>query len=219
MLRPMTTIEHTPETVQPDSERPVFLAENGRRARILGIVAKVAFVVTALWLAALAAGMLGFGQLPGTSIEQPFNRLISGGGDAPKNQAPSADSGSDSVTASARERAARAQAIAARRSIAAGAGTSVSRSRPVRRAAPAAPAAQPVPPAAGQSAVAQQPRQQGWTRQGYVAPPGQVRQAQPPAPKPGNGYGRVKKTTPITPPPPPPPPPGNGNGNGGPKLK
>lgn len=210
----MTTIEHTPETVRPDPERPVFLAENGRRARILGIVAKVAFVVTVLWLAALAAGMLGFGHLPGTSIKEPFNRLISGGGDASKNQAPSTDSGSASVTASARERAARAQAIvASKRSTPAG--TPASRARSARRAA----SAQPAQPAAGQSAVAQQPRQQGWTRQGYVAPPGQVRQAQPPAPQPGNGYGRVKKTTPITPPPPPPPPPGNGNGNGGPKLK
>lgn len=206
----MTTIEHIPETVQ-DSERPVFLAENGRRARILGIVAKVAFVVTVLWLAALAAGVLGFGHLPGTSIKEPFNRLISGGGDASKNQAPSADAAS--VTAAAREQAARAQAIAARRRTPAR--TSASRPRPVQRAA----SAQPAQPAAGQSVVAQQPRQQGWTRRGYVAPPGQVRQAQPPAPKPGNGFGRVKKTTPITSPPPPPPPPGNGNGNGGPKLK
>ncbi len=131
----MTTIEHIPETVPPDSERPVFLADSGRRARILGIVAKVVFVVTALWLAALAAGMLGFGHLPGTSIQEPFNRLISGGGDAPKNQAPSTDSASDSVTASARERAARAQAIAvAKRNAVArhsdGAGSSSASRRP-----------------------------------------------------------------------------------------
>lgn len=214
----MTTIEHTPEGVQPGSERPVFLAKSGRRARILGIAAKFAFVITVLWLAALAAGMLGFGRLPGTSIEQPFNRLISGGGDASKNQPPSADSGSASVTASARERSARAQAIAARRSTFLG--TSARRPRSPRRPAAAQPT-QPARPAAGQAAVAQQPRQQGWTRQGHVAPPGQVRKAQPPAPvptQPGKGLGRVKKTAPITPPPPPPPP-GNGNGNGGSKLK
>ncbi len=213
----MTTIEHIPETVQPGSERPVFLAESGRRARILGIVAKVAFVVTALWLAALAAGTLGFGHLPGTSIQEPFSRLISGGGDAPKNQAPSTDSASDSVTASARERVDRAQAIAAGRSTPVGTPARRPRSR-----RPAAQPTQPAQPAPGQAAVAQQPRQQGWTRQGYVAPPGQVRKAQPPAPvptQPGKGLGRGKKTTPITPPPPPPPPPGNGNGNGGPKLK
>lgn len=213
----MTTIEHIPETVQPDSERPVFLAESGRRARILGIIAKVAVVVTVLWLAALAAGMLGFGHLPGTSIEQPFNRLINGGGDAPKNQAPSTDSDSASVTASAREREARAQAIAvAKRNAVARAATA--RARAARAAGPALPAQPP----AGQAAVAQQPRQQGWTRQGFLAPPGQVRKAQPPAlvpTQPGKGLGRVKKATPITPPPPPPPPPGNGNGNGGPKLK
>jgi hypothetical protein len=214
----MTTIEHTPETVQLDTERQVFLAENGRRARILGIAARIAVGVTVLWLAALAAGMLGFGHLPGTSIEAPFNRLISGGGNPPKDQAPSTDSsGSGSVTPSARERAARAQAIAAtaaKRSTSAR--TSASRPRPARRAA----STQPVqPPPGGQSVIAQQPRQQGWIRQGYVAPPGRVRQVEPPVPNPGNAYGRVKKTTLITPPPPPPPPPGNGNGNGGTKLK
>ena len=212
----MTTIEHTPDRAQP--ERPVFLAENGRRARILGIAAKVAVLVTVLWLAALAAGMLGFGHLPGTSIEQPFNRLINGGEDASKNQAPSTDSASAAVTAAARERAVRAQAIAARRSIPEG---TPARPLRTRRPTPAQPT-QPAQPAPGQAAVSQQPRQQGWTRQGYVAPPGQVRKAEPPAPvptPPGKGLGLVKKTTPITPPPPPPPPPGNGNGNGGPKLK
>jgi hypothetical protein len=210
----MTTIEHTPDRARLNSERPVFLAENGRRARILGIAAKIAVLVTVLWLAALAAGMLGFGHLPGTSIEQPFNRLISGGEDASKNQAPSTDSASAATTASARERAVRAQAIVARHS------TPVRRPRS-RRPAPAQPT-QPAQPAPGQAAVSQQPRQQGWTRRGYVTPPGQVRKAQPPAPvptQPGKALGRVKKTTPITPPPPPPPPPGNGNGNGSPKLK
>ncbi len=213
----MTTIEHTPERVQPDPERPVFLAENGRRARILGIAAKIAFAITVLWLAALAAGMLGFGHLPGTSIEEPFNRLISRGGDATKNQTPATDSGS--VTPAARERAARAQAIVvAKRNAVARAATARARAAQGVGPAPALPAQPP----AGQAAVAQQPRQQGWTRQGYVAPPGQVRKAEPPAPAPtppGNALGRVKKTTPVTPPPPPPPPPGNGNGNGGGKLK
>jgi len=207
----MTTLEHSPQTVQLDPERPVFLAENGRRARMLGIAARIAVVVTVLWLAALAAGMLGFGHLPGTSIQQPFSRLISGDGDASKNRAPSTDPDSASATTSARERADRAQAIAARRGTPAGTLARRPRSRPTL--------AQPIQPVPGQAAVAQQPRQQGWTRQGYVAPPGQVRQAQAPAPNPGNAYGRVKKTTLVTPPPPPPPPPGNGNGNGGTKLK
>lgn len=208
----MATIEHTP-----DSERPIFLAENGRRARILGIAAKVAVLVTVLWLAALAAGMLGFGHLPGTSIEQPFNRLISGGDDASKNPAPSTDAASVAVTASARERAARAQAIVvARRNAVARAVRARARAARGALPAPALPAQQP----AGQVAVAQQPRQQGWTRRGYVAPPGQIRKAEPPPPppeQPGKGLGRVKKSEPV--PPPPPPPPGNGNGNGGGKLK
>ena len=201
----MTTIEHTPERVQPDPERPVFLAENGRRARILGIVAKVAVVVTALWLAALAAGMLGFGHLPGTSLEQPFTRLIGGGDDAPKQQAPATDSAS--VTAGLEQRSAvtRTQTALARR-------RALARTAAVRARSPL-----PAPgrPAGGQSVIAQQPRQQGWTRQGYVAPPGQIRKTLTPAPAPGNSYGQTKKTTP----PPPPPPPGNGNGNGGTKLK
>jgi hypothetical protein len=203
----MTTIEHTPERVQPHPERPIFLAENGRRARILGIVAKVAAVVTVLWLAALAAGTLGFGHLPGTSLEQPFARLIGGGGDAPKKQAPATDSAS--VTASGLEQRSavtRTQAALARR-------RALARTAAVRARSPLHPA--PGQPAAGQSVIAQQPRQQGWTRQGYVAPPGQIRKALTPAPPPGNAYGQAKKTTP----PPPPPPPGNGNGNGGTKLK
>lgn len=180
----MTAAKLTPETLRPAQERPVFLAENGRRARIVGIVAKVAAVLTVLWLAALAAGMLGFGHLPGTSIKQPFIRLISGGGDPPKKQAPSTDVAS--VTASDLKRSAAARARAA-----------VAKQRALARAV-----------------VAQQPRQQGWTRQGFLAPPGQIRKAEPPAPRPappGNAYGQAKKSTL----PPPPPPPGNGNGNGG----
>jgi hypothetical protein len=203
----MTTIEHTPQRVQRDPERPVFLAENGRRARILGIVAKVAVVVTVLWLAALAAGMLGFGHLPGTSLERPFTRLIGGGDDVPQKQAPATDSAS--VTApdlDQRSAAIRTQAALAKRRAAA-------RTAAVRTRSPLRPT--PAQPSGGQSVIAQQPRQQGWTRQGYVAPPGQIRKTLPPAPPPGNAYGQAKKTTL----PPPPPPPGIGNGNGGTKLK
>jgi len=211
----MTTIEHAPETLQPAPERPVFLAESGRRARILGIAAKVAFVVTVLWLAALAAGTLGFGHLPGTSVKQPFSRLINGSGDAAKKQAPATDSAS--VTAAARAQSARAQAILAdRRAVARTAAAQARLAQAARQAAVSAPAVQPP---AGQAAVAQQPRQQGWVRRGYVLPPGRLRTVQPqplPPAQPGNGYGRAKKTALL---PPPPPPPGNGNGSGGPKLK
>jgi hypothetical protein len=214
----MTTTSYTPKT--PVSERPVFLAENGRRARILGIAAKVAFVVTVLWLAALAAGMLGFGQLPGTSVNQPFSRLINGSGDASEKQASSTDLAS--VTATARAQSARAQAIVAKRRAAARTAAARARSSRAVRQAPAPDPAPAVQPPAGQAVVAQQPSQQGWVRRGYVSPPGQVRrvQPQPPPPaQPGNGYGRARKVTPPLPLLPPPPPPGNGNGNGGPKLK
>lgn len=208
----MTTIEHPAETVQPDFERPIFLAENGRRARILGIAAKVAFVLTALWLVALAAGMVGFGNLPGTSLKEPFSRLSGGSGDSSKQQAPSGDSGSVRASAEERSAEARVQATIAKQRALAREAAARARSSRSLRPVPALPAQRP-----GQAIVAQQPRQQGWTRRGYVVPPGQVRSVQPPVPppaQPGNG-GRVKKTTPITPPPPPPPPPGNGNGNGG----
>jgi hypothetical protein len=205
----MTTIEYVPQTVQPDPERPVFLAENGRRARIFAIVAKVAVALTALWLAALAAGMLGFGHLPGAAINEPFSRLTGGNDDATKQQTPSREPASVTATGLERSAGAPTRSIVARRSALAGAAAIRARSPQRPRVATAAPAQ----PATGQAAVAQQPRQQGWTRQGYVAPPGQIRTAQlpatPPAP-PGNAYGQVKKTTP---PPPPPPPPGNGNGN------
>ncbi len=197
-----------PETLQPHQERPVFLAENGRRARILGIGAKVAFVLTALWLVALAAGMLGFGHLPGTRIDKPFNRLIGGGGgDEPKKQAPSTDSASVTGSPSERPTGARTQATVVKRSIRAGTPPVRGRSaRRVRRAPLTRPPA---------GRVARLARQRSLARTGHVVPPGQALKAQPPPPppaQPGNGYGRAKKATTN---PPPPPPPGNGIGNGG----
>lgn len=192
----MTAAKLTPEALRPAQERPVFLAENGRRARMLRIAAKVAVVLTVLWLTALAAGMLGFGHLPGTSIKQPFSRLISGGGDAPKQQVPSTDLASVTASDLKRSAAARAQAAVAKR-------RALARTAAIRARS-----------SAGQAVVAQRPRQQGWTRQGFLAPPGQIRKAEPPAPRPAPP-GQAKKSTP----PPPPPPPGNGNGNGGGKLK
>ncbi len=198
----MTAAKLTPETLRPAQERPVFLAENGRRARMLRIAARVAVVLTVLWLTALAAGMLGFGHLPGTSIKQPFSRLISGGGDAPKQQVPSTDLASVTASGLKRSADARAQAAVAKR-------RALARTAAIRARSPLRPA--PAQPSGRRAVVAQQPRQQGWTRQGFLAPPGQIRKAEPPAPRPAPP-GQAKKSTP---PPPPPPPPGHGNGNGG----
>src|SRR4051794_24256544 len=52
-------------------ERPVFAATDGRRARRLRGVALVAAGLMALWLIALAAGILGFGRLPVVPDLQP----------------------------------------------------------------------------------------------------------------------------------------------------
>jgi hypothetical protein len=49
----------------PSDERPVFAAADGRRARRLRVAALVAAALVAAWVVALAAGMLGFGRLPG----------------------------------------------------------------------------------------------------------------------------------------------------------
>lgn len=49
----------------PADERPVFAAADGRRARRLRVAALLAAALVGLWVAALAAGMLGFGRLPG----------------------------------------------------------------------------------------------------------------------------------------------------------
>jgi hypothetical protein len=210
----MATIEREHERERIPHELPVFVASDGRRARRLRLAASAIAVLALLWLAALAAGMFGFGRLPG--ISTPLGRI--GGADKPRT-----DTSESKAPTSVQQR--RADLIVADRSDAASgtqrparARTAVER-RDARAAArrprtPRAPGtAQPVQPQ-----PAPPPPQQGWARHGRPAPPGYTRrttptQPQPPPPPPGQATapGQAKKA--LQPPPPPPPPPaGNGGG-------
>ena len=53
-----------PETAISTVERPVFVADDGRRARRLAVAARAAAALVAIWACALAAGGVGFARLP-----------------------------------------------------------------------------------------------------------------------------------------------------------
>jgi hypothetical protein len=212
----MATIERD-EQVRIPHELPVFVTSDDRRARRLRLVASAIAVLALLWLAALAAGMFGFGRLPG--ISTPLGRI--GGPDKAKSdrsegktQAPtrfeqrSAELISDaghSGRGSASQPTARGRAST----------TAGGKAKPAARRPRT-----PVPPVAVQPVqplpVLPPPPQQGWSRHGRPAPPGYTRRTQPqPAPPPpgqASAPGQVKKAL-LPPPPPPPPPPGNGGGS------
>src|SRR5438132_12432084 len=59
----MTTIQR--ERSLERQGQPVFASNDGRRERVLKRVGGVAAVLVVLWLAALLAGAIGFGRLPG----------------------------------------------------------------------------------------------------------------------------------------------------------
>jgi hypothetical protein len=180
MLRLMTTVVTTP------TDRPVFVAADGRRARRLRYAAVVAVVVAFAWVTALAIGMLGFDGLPSVSLP-----LVARGADGVPSQGaeqagvpPTAVSKAESI---ARARATVGQAGAApmRSSNVVGrtsyrpaaatpatAGRKASRRRTTR---PSAPAVQPLAPAAPTIT----PARQGWARRGVTAPPGQARRTAP----------------------------------------
>ena len=196
----MAVIEQEQVTTEQPSERAVFVASDGRRARRLRRVAFAATFLACLWLVGLALGMLGFGNLPGVSLaKQPFGVIAPDSSDRPRAEradvAPvvrRSDRVEKRIVAGAQERrVVGAKAVAKARPV---------RPRPVSRP----PAGQVTPPAP----VAQQPlnpaqRPRGWTRRGAAAPPGQARQATPPPP-PGTRGQRRGQTPPTTPPPAPP---------------
>jgi hypothetical protein len=178
MLRLMTTIVTTP------TDRPVFVAADGRRARRLRYATVLAVVVAFAWVTALAIGMLGFDRLPSVSLP-----LVARGADGtptqraePADVSPTALSRAESI---ARARAALRQAGAAptrssnvvqrtRAGTAATDATAGRKASPRRATQPSGPALQPIVPAA----PATTPRQ-GWTRRGATAPPGQARRTAP----------------------------------------
>src|SRR5439155_18552095 len=52
-------------TIERQEIQPVFAAADGRRERVLRIAGRLAAVVVVFWLAALLAGAIGLGKLPG----------------------------------------------------------------------------------------------------------------------------------------------------------
>jgi hypothetical protein len=210
----MAVIEQ--ERVPTRSERPVFVASDGRRARRLRRAGIALALVACLWVVGLGVGMLGFGSLPGVSVVKKQIDGIAGVSDSPGSQPTEhvsrrepksvPDEGRRVATPSA------SRMVGSQPQRRAGTRPGASRpvSRPPVRVAPAPPTAQaPVNPAT---------RQRGWSRRGSTAPPGKVRQTVTPPPPSTRGQRRGQDPTappPVppgqekkaqTPPPPPPPP-------------
>ena len=55
----------SPPLTKGPNERPVFVDQSGRRARMIMLAARVGAAVAAAWLLAMGAGALGLGPLPG----------------------------------------------------------------------------------------------------------------------------------------------------------
>lgn len=190
-------------------EQPVFVTQDGRRARRLRLVAVGVVVLAVIWLGSLAAGTLGFGSLPG--LPSPLARLTGftddkakpPAGRDPQTSRPAEENASRTAPLIA-DKAGRptAQVTATRtaRNRARGAAAGRRSDKQARRS-PAS-QAQPLPLSA----------KQGWARHGRPAPRGQARRLQPTLPPPAKTPpGQVRK---ALLPPPPPPPPGNGHGGG-----
>jgi len=209
----MSTTEKPTLRMRPHDEA-IFVARDGRRARLIVRAAVVATVLAVLWIVGLGIGMLGFGSLPGVSLVK-------------RSSPPSPVAPAERVPAAAQKTARELLAAKAASAVVAPAqarNASV-RARAQRRAAAkkasAAAATAPAPPPAP-AAVNPAQRTKGWARRGSQAPPGQVRKAAPPPPPPATSRGRhVGQTPPATPPPappgqvkkaldPPPPPPKKG---------
>jgi hypothetical protein len=198
----MATIESERTTHSPRPERPVFVADDDRRARRLRRGAAATAVLACLWLAALAVGMLGFGKLPDVSLPALGGDEHKGQSTHPTEIARAASQAvpADSADTQARQRSAPIEARVARPRAA-------FRARAAASAAPAAPAAsrhvtRPVPPGNifPPQPVTAPPLQRGWLRRGWITPPGQTRRAQrPPAPPvQSHRRGGQTATTPTT---------------------
>jgi len=203
------------ERVPTRPERAIFVASDGRRARILRRVALAAALLACLWVVGLGLGMLGFGSLPGVSVaKDQFHGIVGGGSGAPDRGSQPTDEVSPVArrsTPAEPHRVSAAQATRAREARTP-ARTRSTRSRPVSRPVQVTPA----PPAA-QTPVNPATRVRGWSRRGSTAPPGQVRKTVTPPPPATRGQHRGQDPTappPVAPgqekkallPPPPPPP-------------
>src|SRR4051812_19727016 len=119
MVRPMATAVTTP------TERPVFVATDGRRARRLRYAAALGVALSCAWLVALAVGMLGVGRLPGLSLP-----LIARGAD----RAPTATGRVESESSAVATSIAAEQAVAARRIATAATGSAAVKGDSVKHA-------------------------------------------------------------------------------------
>jgi hypothetical protein len=180
----MATIERERTTriqpPRPRPERPVFVAEDGRRARWLRRGAAATAVLACLWLAGLAVGMLGFRNLPNLSLPG-----LGAGHKSPREQpsiavrpAPSSAAvPARSPEVQARQRPTASEARVERIRAPSRAPAVASARRQASRPAPPAktqliqPQPVPIPP----------PSQQAGMRRGWITPPGQMRRAQAPS--------------------------------------
>jgi hypothetical protein len=218
----MAVIER--ERVPTRSERAVFVASDGRRARRLRRAGFAVALVACLWVVGLGVGMLGSGSLPGVSVvKEQVGAIVPGVSDASSVEPTVGNASSRRVSAPDESR--RIPASSAGREVTsqtrARTGPVASRpaSRPPARVTPAPPPAAQTPPAA-QAPVNPATRERGWARRGNTAPPGRVRQTVTPPPPSTRGQRRGQDTTtpPPVPPgqgkktqlPPPPPPPKKG---------
>jgi hypothetical protein len=210
----MTTIEISGSR----TERAVFVAEDGRRARRLRYVAAAGVLLSCVWLIALGIGMLGLGSLPGVSLSIPGVRAESG---QKERSADIVGSLSESNRGVAAVPVAEPARVGPRESRSASLGAAA---RPHRPAAPAVsrpssenqakPGDQIGPQEPVPAQPAPTPANRGWTQRGWTTPPGQSRQSPRSSPKaptePTRRRGEPKATAPTAPiaPAPPPLPPG-----------
>src|SRR5829696_6321120 len=80
----MAVIERHRVTREQQPERAVFVASDGRRARLVRRAAFATTFIAALWLISLGVGMLGFGSLPGVSVVKEQFDKVARRSDAPR---------------------------------------------------------------------------------------------------------------------------------------
>jgi hypothetical protein len=206
----MAAIEHETTSAfpvpRPASERAIFVAEGDHRARRLRFGAALALVFALLWLAGLAIGMLGLGELPDLSLPIPGRDTQPSPAERANQVEPAAPQG---VPAHARaaQKTERPEAIrAVQRSTAPR--RRPHRSGPAFRARTRAPAPtrrltpSPVPQVQAPANPTPPPVRQGLVRRGLTSPPGEARQAtrpQPPATPPGHARRADAPPTTTTP--------------------
>jgi hypothetical protein len=158
-------------------ERAIFVAADGRRARLLRRAALVAALLACLWVVGLGLGMLGFGSLPGVSVVKEQIDGI-GGGTGPQGSQPT-----DEVSpATRRSTPAEPRPVSAAQATPAVRSRARARTRPVTSRPVTRPDQATTAPPVAQTPVNPATRERGWSRRGSTAPPGRVRKTLAPPP-------------------------------------